>query len=76
MLILLHSDRIFYASTGSLNRYSYAVEKVQLDQTYHIHVFLFDFLISSTFPVWLFDLMALTLVYLQADFCLILKFFP
>ena len=42
MLILLHAERIFYASTGSLNSCSYYAEKTWLDQTYHLHVFLFD----------------------------------
>ena len=43
MLILLHAERIFYASTGSLNFCSYYAEKTWLDQTYHLHVFLFGF---------------------------------
>ena len=43
MLILLHAERIFYASTGSLNFCSYYAEKTWLDLTYHLHVFLFGF---------------------------------
>ena len=49
MLILLHADRIFYASTGSLNRYSYQAKKTWLDQTYCLHVFPFGFIDISCF---------------------------
>ena len=76
MIILLHADRIFYASTGSLNRSRIKQRRLSLIR-YIVYMFSrLALLISPAFQVWLFDLVASFLIFLKADFCLILKFSP